>query len=69
MFTSGMVEGRRPPKRMAVTGTPLGSSHSLAITGHWTAGAVKREFGWAALMGSPVPSGLATILLGFSLEA
>ena len=39
---------RRPPKRIALIGTPFGSSHSSAITGHWLAGAVKRAFGWAA---------------------
>ena len=47
-MTSGTTVARRPPNRMASIGTPLGSSHSLAITGHWPAGAVKREFGWAA---------------------
>src|SRR5918997_4287262 len=44
----GTTEERRPPKRMAEMGTPLGSSHSGAIDGHWAAGAVKRAFGWAA---------------------
>jgi hypothetical protein len=33
---------------MALMGTPAGSSHSLAITGHWRAGTVKRALGWAA---------------------
>src|SRR5258708_39233594 len=47
--TSGTTLARRPPKRIASIGTPLGSSHSGAITGHWLAGAVKRAFGWAAL--------------------
>ena len=37
---------------MAEIGTPLGSSHSGAITGHCEAGAVKRALGWAA--GVPV---------------
>jgi len=46
--TRGMVEGRRPPKRMASMGTPPGSSHSGAITGHWKRGTVNRELGWAA---------------------
>src|SRR5688572_14607591 len=46
--TSGTVEARRPPKRIAEIGTPFGSSHSGAIDGHWAAGAVKRAFGWAA---------------------
>ena len=39
---------RRPPKRIADTGTPIGSSHSGAIDGHCAAGAVKRAFGCAA---------------------
>ena len=47
-LTSGTVVRRRPPKRMAEIGTPLGSCHSGAIDGHWLAGAVKRAFGWAA---------------------
>ena len=39
---------RRPPKSMAEIGTPSGSSHSSAITGHCDAGAQNREFGCAA---------------------
>src|SRR5215216_4527737 len=46
--TSGAPELRRPPKRNASIGTPLGSSHSTAIDGHWLAGVVKRAFGCAA---------------------
>src|SRR6267378_3649574 len=46
--TRGTAFARRPPNRMAETGTPLGSSHSGAMTGHCAAGAVKRAFGWAA---------------------
>src|SRR3984893_12880938 len=46
---SGMVRARRPPKMMALIGTPLGSSQALSIVGHCDAGAVKRAFGWAAL--------------------
>src|SRR5690242_9410511 len=46
--TSGTAEARRPPKRIAETGTPLGSSHSGAIVGHWEAGTAKRALGWAA---------------------
>ena len=46
--TSGTTLARRPPKRMASMGTPFGSSHSCAITGHCFAGVVKRAFGWAA---------------------
>ena len=30
---------------LAEIGTPAGSSHSSAMTGHWRAGAVKRAFG------------------------
>src|SRR5215470_12803706 len=47
--TRGTTPARRPPNRMASIGTPLGSSHSGAITGHCRAGAVKRALGWAAL--------------------
>src|SRR5689334_13100685 len=46
---SGATRARRPPKRMAERGTPCGSSHLGEIEGHWRAGAVKREFGCAAL--------------------
>ncbi len=47
-WTKGIVFGRRPPKRIALIGTPFGSSHSGAIEGACFAGAVKRAFGWAA---------------------
>src|SRR5271170_3276951 len=47
--TSGTIPARRPPKRIASMGTPFGSSHSGAITGHWLAGEVNRAFGCAAL--------------------
>src|ERR1044071_5602360 len=47
--THGTTEARRPPNKMASIGTPLGSSHSLAITGHWLAGAVKRALACAAV--------------------
>src|SRR5216684_8590459 len=46
--TRGTTDARRPPNRIAEIGTPLGSSHSGAITGHCAAGAVKRALGWAA---------------------
>src|SRR5215831_16077100 len=46
--TRGTIFARRPPKRMASIGTPLGSSHSFAMTGHCLAGVVKRAFGCAA---------------------
>ena len=53
-FTSGIVEGRRPPKRIASIGTPVGFflkmplKPSLSSTGQLIAGAVKRLFLWAA---------------------
>src|ERR1700681_618686 len=43
-----MVLARRPPKMMALIGTPLGSSQAWSIVGHCDAGAVKRALGWAA---------------------
>src|SRR5215471_21122900 len=43
-----MVVARRPPKMMALIGTPFGFSHAGSIVGHWEAGAVKRALGWAA---------------------
>jgi 3-oxoacyl-[acyl-carrier-protein] synthase II len=42
---SGMVVERRPPKMMALTGTPAGFSQSLSMSGQFFAGAVKRLFG------------------------
>src|SRR5229473_1410774 len=44
-----MVVARRPPKMIALIGTPLGFSQSGSIVGHCEAGAVKRAFGCAAL--------------------
>src|ERR671913_2585241 len=44
-LTSGMVVFRRPPKRIAEIGTPLGSSYSGARIGHWVIGVQKRLFG------------------------
>ena len=41
--TNGMVVLRRPPKKIAEIGTPLGSSHSGAMMGHCDAGVQKRE--------------------------
>ncbi len=46
--TSGTFVARRPPKRMASSGTPCGASQSSAICGHCAARTVKREFGCAA---------------------
>src|SRR5437764_13276999 len=43
-----MVVARRPPKMMALIGTPSGSSQAGSIVGHCEAGAVKRALGWAA---------------------
>ena len=36
--TSGIVSLRRPPKKIAEIGTPFGSSHSGASTGHCAIG-------------------------------
>src|SRR5712671_109603 len=47
--TSGTIPARLPPKRIASIGTPFGSSHSGAITGHCDAATVKRALGCAAL--------------------
>src|SRR3712207_2953875 len=44
--TSGIVVFRRPPKRIAEIGTPLGSSYSGARIGHWVIGVQNRLFGW-----------------------
>src|SRR5580765_8176534 len=46
--TRGTVVRRRPPKRIALIGTPAGSCHSGAMLGHCAAGAVKRALGCAA---------------------
>src|SRR5437762_1563223 len=43
-----MVVARRPPKIIALTGTPFGFSQSGSIVGHCAAGAVNRAFGCAA---------------------
>src|SRR6185312_6873881 len=47
-YTSGIVAARRPPKIIALIGTPSGDSHAGSIVGHCEAGAVNREFGCAA---------------------
>src|SRR5881394_1014246 len=44
-----MVVARRPPKMIALIGTPFGSSQAGSIVGHCAAGAVKRALGCAAL--------------------
>src|SRR5665647_797403 len=46
--TRGTLFALRPPKRIASTGTPAGSSHVSAIVGHRDAATVNREFGCAA---------------------
>src|SRR5690348_6401484 len=46
--TRGIVVARRPPKIIALMGTPLGSSQAGSMVGHCEAGAVKRAFGCAA---------------------
>src|SRR5580700_9344629 len=43
-----MVFSRRPPKIIALMGTPFGSSQCGSMVGHCEAGAVKRAFGCAA---------------------
>src|SRR3954452_15800166 len=48
-FTSGIVLGRRPPNKIAESGTPSGFCQSGSITGHCDAGEVNREFGCAPL--------------------
>src|ERR1700726_4544633 len=47
-YTRGMVAARRPPKMIALIGTPYGSSQAGSMVGHWEAGAVKRALGCAA---------------------
>src|SRR5258707_7055447 len=54
-----MIVARRPPKMMALIGTPLGFSQSGSIVGHCAAGAVKRAFGCAAL--APVSLAIAGV--------
>jgi len=51
--TSGTVVERRPPKRMAEIGTPLGSSTEAERAGLLRAGAVKRLLGWAIFSEEP----------------
>src|SRR5512140_2949932 len=46
--TSGIVSPRRPPKIIALIGTPRGSLASGASTGLLVIGVVKRLLGWAA---------------------
>src|SRR3954469_1265166 len=48
--TNGTVVRRLPPNKIALIGTPRGSSHSGAMEGHCAAGAVNRALGWAAVV-------------------
>src|SRR5713101_7859497 len=56
-----MVVPRRPPKMIALIGTPFGFSQSGSIVGHWEAGAVKRALGCAAF--APVSFAIAGVHL------
>src|SRR5205807_3574165 len=58
---SGMVAARRPPKMMALIGTPSGSCQAASIVGHCAAGAVKRALGCAAF--APVSFAIAGVHL------
>src|SRR5579859_7794142 len=59
-ITRGMVVARRPPKTIALMGTPSGSSANLLSAGLFVEGDVKREFGCAAFSGDPFFHGLPT---------
>src|SRR5438270_525931 len=50
LYTRGTVRARRPPNRIALRGTPCGSSQCDDRAGFRWAGVVKRELGWAALV-------------------
>src|SRR5579864_951746 len=50
LYTRGIVRARRPPNRIALIGTPWGSSQWDDNAGLLVAGVVKRELGWAALV-------------------
>src|SRR5438034_4470909 len=56
-----MVVARRPPKMIALIGTPFGFSQSGSIVGHCEAGAVKRALGCAAF--APVCLAIAGVHL------
>src|SRR3954465_12481612 len=53
-----MVLLRRPPKMIALIGTPTGSSTSGSSTGLFCIGTAKRLLGWAALVLEPGVHGL-----------
>src|SRR5438552_18166620 len=52
-ITSGTVFDLRPPKMIALIGTPCGSFTRDDSIGLFVAGAVKREFGCAAFSADP----------------
>src|SRR6478609_2430937 len=54
-----MVVARRPPKMMALIGTPSGSLKPGSMIGHCEIGAVKRAFGCAA--GAPVSRAISGV--------
>src|ERR1051325_1739843 len=54
-----MVVARRPPKIIALMGTPVGFSQSGSMVGHCEAGAVKRALGCAAF--APVSLAIAGV--------
>src|SRR5437773_3862896 len=56
-----MVVARRPPKIIALIGTPFGFSQSGSIVGHCDAGAVKRALGCAAF--APVSFAISSVHL------
>src|SRR5882672_6067947 len=59
-MTSGIVVARRPPKTIALIGTPSGSSANLLRAGLLVDGDVKRELGCAAFSVDPFFQGLPT---------
>src|ERR1035437_178943 len=57
---SGIVVARRPPKMMALSGTPSGFFQSGSMDGHCAARAVKRAFGCDA--GVPLARSMVGVL-------
>src|SRR5208283_3500520 len=45
-----MFDARRPPKMMALIGSPCGSSHAGSMVGHCDAGAANRALGCATVV-------------------
>src|SRR5919199_1470350 len=60
--TSGTVLLRRPPKMIALIGTPCGSSYSRALIVTLSIGVQKRLFGW--LEGTPLSGDVVADHLG-----